>query len=99
MTKRHKSISKISTVLWGGLVPFKTVHSTPQSFATEYRISVSLDGANWHTVAEKRGCTGGREYHEFAPTKARYVRVQSLKPDAAGQEGNRMAVAELEAYE
>jgi hypothetical protein len=71
----------------------------PQRFATEYRISVSPDGANWHTVAEKRGCTGGREYHEFAPTKARYVRVQSLKPDAAGQEGNRMAVAELEAYE
>ena len=68
------------------------------SFATEYKINLSADGASWQTVAHVTGCEGGRREHTFAPSRARYVRVLGIKPDGPGQKGAQMGIAELEAY-
>jgi len=67
-------------------------------FATEYKVNLSADGQAWTTVAHVKGCKGGKQEHGFAATKARYVRIQALKPDGPNQEGTQMGVAELEVY-
>jgi hypothetical protein len=74
------------------------IHFGP-GYATEYKVYLSADGANWQTMAEVTGCEGGTREHTFPPTPACYLRVQSLKPDGPGQVGSQMSLAELEAYE
>ncbi|MCY3021374.1 MAG: discoidin domain-containing protein [Planctomycetota bacterium] len=70
-----------------------------ECFATQYKLNLSADGKEWITIVHMQGCKGGRQEHHFAGTKARYVRVQALKPDGPDQEGKQMGVAELEVYE
>lgn len=84
----------------GAVHPVRRVVITfdPEHFATEYKVNLSADGKAWTTVAHVREGKGGKKGHDFAPTPARYVRVQALKPDGPGQEGRQMGVAELEAY-
>jgi len=61
-------------------------------------LSVSANGKQWRRVVHETDCPGGTRAHEFAPARARFVRLQAVKPDAPGQPGGRMAVAELELY-
>ena len=70
----------------------------PDRYATQYVLSVSADGKQWRRVVHETDCPGGTRAHEFAPARARFVRLQAVKPDAPGQPGGRMAVAELELY-
>jgi hypothetical protein len=70
----------------------------PKCYATEYKLNASADGKEWTTLAHVKGCDGSRQEHRFAATKARYVRVQALKPDGANQPGTQMGVTELEVY-
>ncbi|MBI5834834.1 MAG: discoidin domain-containing protein [Armatimonadetes bacterium] len=67
-------------------------------YPTEYAIRLSADGLNWTEVAHVQDAVGGKVEHTFAAVEARYVRVLSIKPDAADQPGGQMAVAELEVY-
>ena len=68
-------------------------------YATEYKILVSPTGKDaWKTVAHETNVAAGRHGHTIAPTPARYVRVQAIKPDRAGQPGGQMGVTELEVY-
>lgn len=68
-------------------------------WATEYNVLLSQDGKTWTTVAQVKGNDfGGLKSHSFAPTKARFVRVQALKPDAPNQLGTQMSIAELEVF-
>ena len=68
-------------------------------WATEYNVLLSPDGKEWKTVAQvKDNGFGGVKSHSFAPTKARYVRVQAIKPDAPNQPGAQMGIAELEVF-
>jgi hypothetical protein len=69
-------------------------------WATEYKFLVSVDGKEWKTVAEVAGNTdGGPKEHTFAPTQARFVRIQSLKPDGPDQPGVQMGIADLQVFE
>jgi len=71
-----------------------------RGYATEYRVHLSADGAQWTTVADVTGCEGGRLEHTLDdPIDARYVRIQSIKPDGPNQPGAQMSIAELEVYE
>ncbi len=69
------------------------------TFATDYDIKCSANGEDWDTVATVNGHTAGGTYeHIFNAEPYRYVRVQAIKPDAAGQPGAQMAISELEVY-
>lgn len=68
------------------------------AYATEYKIALSLDGAEWTTVAHVTGCTGGAQTHTFDPMRVRYIRVFGIKPDGPNQPGAQMAISELEVY-
>lgn len=70
----------------------------PPTYATEYALRVSEDGQTWHEIAHVTGCKGGVRTHKFTPTKARYIRVFGIKPDAENQPGLQMAIGELEVY-
>lgn len=50
-----------------------------ESYATSYRIDVSLDSDNWETVYEKTGGKGGNEEFSFTGIAARYIRIFCLK--------------------
>ncbi len=69
-------------VAWGG------------DYATAYKVQISTDGKRWRTVAAERGGRGDQVVAEFTATKARYVRVQCLKP--SNDDG--YSIRELEAY-
>lgn len=69
-----------------------------EGYATAYRVLLSADGAAWTPVAEAEGCPGGRQEHAFPATRARYVRVQAVKPDGPDQPGSQMQIRELEVY-
>ena len=49
------------------------------SYATAYRIDVSLDEEDWTTVYEKSSCRGGNEDFTIEETAARYIRLVCLK--------------------
>ena len=68
-------------------------------YATKLDIQISVDGAAWSTVSEADNLNGSPYSCEFAPTKAKYVRVRGLKPDGENQPGAQMSIAELEVYE
>lgn len=70
------------------------------NYATDYSIQTSLTGGqgNFTTVKTVTGCTGGTSDQSFSATNARYVRIQAIKPDGAGQTGVRMGIAELEVF-
>ena len=68
-------------------------------YPTEYAIAVSADGKSWTDVHRGAGTPNGKYEHTFAPTKVRYVRALSYKPNGPGQKGGQMCVAELEVYE
>jgi hypothetical protein len=67
-------------------------------FATEYKINISSDGIKWLTVAHKANSLAKKITQEFAPIKARYVRIQGIKPDGPNQMGQQMSISELEVY-
>lgn len=67
-------------------------------YATEYDVKVSSDRTNWTTVATVTGGTGGTNEHAFTAVDGRYVRVVAVKPDASGQTGTQMSIAELKVY-
>ena len=50
-----------------------------KAYATKYRIQTSLDGTNWTDVATVTGANGGLDTVSFAPTSARYVRMQGVE--------------------
>lgn len=68
-------------------------------FPTQWQVLLSADGATWTTIGESDAGDGAPLELACAPTRARYVRVRSLKPDGPNQPGAQMAVAELEVYE
>jgi hypothetical protein len=67
-------------------------------YPTEYRILISEEGKEWKQLADVTNAKGEPHESEFAPSQARYVRVQSLKPDGPNQVGLQMIIAELEVY-
>jgi hypothetical protein len=69
-----------------------------EGFATEYRVSLSVDGVSWKTVAEVKEGKGGVCEHSVESVEARYLRVEAVKPDGPDQPGIQMSIAELEAY-
>lgn len=48
------------------------------AYGKRYEIQVSDDGTNWRSVAEVEEGDGGVDTITFAPTQARYVRMQGL---------------------
>jgi len=74
------------------------IHFDKDCIATEYKVNVSADGQKWTTVAHTRDATGGKPEHTFQPVRARFVRIQALKPDGPDQKGTQMGIVELEAY-
>ncbi|SDD30212.1 penicillin acylase family protein [Actinokineospora iranica] len=56
----------------------RAVLSWESAHATGYRIQVSTDGASWRDVWSTATGDGGRDMAVFAPTDARYVRMQGV---------------------
>ena len=75
------------------------VHFAEKLWATQYKVLLSQDGKTWTTAASDDAGTPGKHEFVIAPTQARFVRVQALKPNDANQVGGQMAIAELEVYE
>ncbi len=69
-----------------------------EGYATEYRVSLSVDGASWKSIAEVKDGKGGVCTFPVDSVEARYVRVESIKPDGPDQPGIQMSISELEAY-
>jgi len=76
----------------------RVVITSRDCYATEYRVLLSADGKRWQTIAEVTDGTVGRREHGCAPTPARYVRIQAIKPDGPDQPGGQLSIAELEVY-
>lgn len=49
------------------------------AYGSSYRIQASADGSTWTTVAQTTTGDGGVDNVAFAPTGARYVRMQGVK--------------------
>jgi hypothetical protein len=67
-------------------------------YPTEYKVQVSPDAVDWMIVHHGAGRPKSRYELPFAPTPARFVRVECVKPDGPEQEGIQMHIAELEVY-
>lgn len=71
-------------------------------FATSFNIKISTDGINWTLAASHTDAAdvrySGRVEKTFNPLKSRFVRIEAIKPDAAGQKGGEMAISEVEVY-
>jgi hypothetical protein len=92
---------------WTYQVDLQAIHSLTRlvthflktSYATDFKVLLSADGQSWAEIAH---IVDNKEMdHEFSidKTAARYIRIQSLKPDGPNQPGGQMAIAELEAYD
>jgi hypothetical protein len=76
------------------------VNLSKSGYATAYKVMISDDGEEWKTVADvKDNKAGGAFTHTFAPTDARYIRVQAVTPDGPDQPGGQMSITELQAFE
>ena len=81
------------------VVKFPASPYHPQAlFATEFFIKTSADGVSWYTVEKVTGFEGAVKHSSFDSVKARFVRVQAVKPDGPDQPGGQMAIVELEVY-
>ncbi len=69
-----------------------------ERFATHYQVWASEDGLTWRMVKEDKHARGGKVVIPCTKQKARYIRVESVKPDGPGQEGYSMAITELQAF-
>ncbi len=49
------------------------------AYASQYRVQTSLDGRTWRDAAVISGANGGLDTVKFAPTSARFVRMQGVK--------------------
>ena len=67
------------------------------NYATEYEI-LTINGVTWEVLDHNAEGTPGVKLTSTlsAPKAMRYIAIKSLKPDAAGQPGAQMAIAELE---
>ena len=69
-------------------------------WATDYELLASVDGSQWSTLFQRNDGTSGQhlriELDE--PQMIRHIAVRAIKPDAAGQPGVQMAIAELAAW-
>ncbi len=68
-------------------------------FATDYDISISVDGSNWTTVKQVRDSTDLYARLPFTPTEGRYVRLKIIKPDGPDQTGGQACVTEFKVTE
>ncbi len=83
LKKTYEEINEIIVNMRGG-------------YATVYQIDVSDDNVNWTTLTYvDDNQSDGEKVHTYEPFSARYIRIRSLKPDGANQEGGQMNVAEL----
>ena len=64
------------------------------AYASRYSVEVSLDGNEWHTVADILSGKGATEEHTFDPVPAQFVRLNCL----ARATGYGNSVHELEVY-
>ncbi|NPV48654.1 MAG: hypothetical protein HPY69_17065 [Armatimonadetes bacterium] len=75
---QERRIDRVRVVTYWGAA------SEPRHY--QYRVLTSLDGANWHVVADaSTGAVTATESgleHTFAPVSARYVRVEMLRNSA-----------------
>jgi hypothetical protein len=76
----------------------KTVINFGTSYATEYKVLVSMDRKNWTTIIHNENSRGGKYIHLFSPVKARYIQVKGIKPNSLNQIGTQMSIAEIEVY-
>ena len=67
----------------------------PDAFASTYRVSVSLDGNQWTTVANTTLGDGQTAVHRFTPVQARYVKLECDKPGARDKQ---FSLFEFEVY-
>jgi hypothetical protein len=81
------------------LIDRVVVNFNLQGYATEYNILVSDDGETWQNVVHTTNDRGGVHEHKIPPIEARFIRVQSVKPDDANQPGAQMSIAELEVFQ
>ena len=88
-----ESIKKIA-------VYFNQDKSKNVGYATEFKINVSANGNDWTNIKEVNNPNGERDFifNLGKNIKARFVRVEAIKPDDAGQQGGQMNIAELEVY-
>ena len=75
------------------------VYFAKDSYATEFVILASEDGKSWQQVAKKSDNKSLEVEISFAPKKARYLKLRSIKPDGPNQEGGQMSVAEFEVFQ
>jgi len=93
---------------WRYQIDLKNIYSVDKinvyfgenGFSTSYEVLVSTDSVNWQLVyKDENNKDGGWKNIKLAnPVKARYLRIDSLKPNGPGQFGGQMCVAEFEAY-
>ena len=73
-------------------------HFSLKSFPTHYAILGSIDGKNWQKLVDREISKGGTYDDNFSSSKARYIKVKSIKPDMAGMEGYQMSISEFELF-
>jgi len=68
-------------------------------WATDFEICIKPTNGEWESVGRFENPDGQKKYDvEFEPKEIAAVKVVAYKPDAEGQTGAQMAIAELEVY-
>jgi len=69
-----------------------------KAYATSYVVYTSEDRENWTPIAKDENNEKLELSFKFKPMKARYVRIDGLKPDGPNQKGGQMNISLFEVY-
>jgi len=88
---------------WLDLEGDKNINKITLKFAdggwsTDFAINLSNDGKTWTTFKHIDNSKNEKFFSFEVNKSARYIQVQSFKPDGEGQTGGQMAVAELQVF-
>ncbi|MCC6730863.1 MAG: alpha-L-fucosidase [Chthonomonadales bacterium] len=70
-----------------------------RGYATDFDVAVSEDREHWSVIRRFQGHDGSPVDLACDVARARFVRVRGYRPDAEGQPGTQMQVADLRVYE
>jgi F5/8 type C domain len=104
--KNDKTAQAAGEYAWSLLIDLQSVSIikrsvitfSPKSFPTHYAILNSIDGQNWKKLTERKITRGGTYYDDFSSSKARYIKIKSIKPDKPDMDGIQMSISEFELF-
>lgn len=104
--KNDKTAQAAGEYAWSLLIDLQSlssikrsiIHFSLKSFPTHYAILSSIDGKTWQKLVDREITQGGIYDDNFGSSRARYIKIESIKPDMPNMAGIQMSIAEFELF-